>query len=178
MLRSGSACWPARLQSTGFQNEHQPPASLTVLPMPPPPPVPPSHRFVCDLLGLPALAPPPLSLAQLISSLPAHSGAARPGGSGAASRGERGAAAGGGAVAPLLLITTPGADPSVELAEVAAASAGRGALREVAMGQGQAGAALALLRGCAANGGWAGRGGVVVGGKAESQGSQPHGWAR
>jgi dynein heavy chain 2 len=54
----------------------------------------------------------------------------------------------------MLLITTPGADPSIELSEVAAATVGRGALREVAMGQGQAEGALQLLQECAKSGGW------------------------
>lgn len=58
-----------------------------------------------------------------------------------------------GSLEPMLFITTPGADPSVELSEVAAASVGRSALHEVAMGQGQAETALQLLRECAKSGG-------------------------
>ena len=57
-----------------------------------------------------------------------------------------------GPATPLLLVTTPGADPSADLVE-AAASAGV-PLREVAMGQGQATAALEALRGAARRGEW------------------------
>jgi dynein heavy chain 2 len=53
----------------------------------------------------------------------------------------------------MLLITTPGSDPSIELSEVADRAVGRGGLREVAMGQGQGEEALTLLRECAKTGG-------------------------
>ena len=56
----------------------------------------------------------------------------------------------------------PGADPSQELSEYAAATIGRDKYHEVAMGQGQAEVALQLLRECARTGwvgGWVGGGG-------------------
>lgn len=52
----------------------------------------------------------------------------------------------------MLLLTTPGADPSAEIADYAATAVGREKFHEVAMGQGQAEKALTLLRDCAING--------------------------
>eukprot|EP00051_Salpingoeca_urceolata_P021875 m.349048 g.349048 ORF g.349048 m.349048 type:complete len:4259 (-) comp19881_c0_seq4:199-12975(-) len=55
---------------------------------------------------------------------------------------------------PTLIIVSPGADPSVELAELAEAVLGRGRFHEVAMGQGQADRAMQLLRDSARQGEW------------------------
>ncbi len=52
----------------------------------------------------------------------------------------------------MLLLTTPGADPSAELADYAATAVGREKFHEIAMGQGQADRALTMLRECARNG--------------------------
>lgn len=57
---------------------------------------------------------------------------------------------------PILIIISPGADPSQELAEAAAQVSGKEGIdyREVAMGQGQADIALAEITQAAASGGW------------------------
>uniref|UniRef100_A0A3Q2VKF8 Cytoplasmic dynein 2 heavy chain 1 n=1 Tax=Haplochromis burtoni TaxID=8153 RepID=A0A3Q2VKF8_HAPBU len=56
---------------------------------------------------------------------------------------------------PVLIIISPGADPSQELAELAAETVGRDNYHEViSMGQGQADVALATLRECSRNGDW------------------------
>lgn len=85
--------------------------------------------FVTAALNLRSLAPPPFSLKTLVEH---ESSAAQ----------------------PVLFITTPGADPSQELADHAAATIGKERYHEVAMGQGQADIALTLLRECARSGDW------------------------
>uniref|UniRef100_A0A3B3YWL0 Uncharacterized protein n=1 Tax=Poecilia mexicana TaxID=48701 RepID=A0A3B3YWL0_9TELE len=55
---------------------------------------------------------------------------------------------------PVLIIISPGADPSQELAELAAETIGRDNYHEISMGQGQADVALATLRECSQNGDW------------------------
>ncbi|XP_013869519.1 cytoplasmic dynein 2 heavy chain 1 [Austrofundulus limnaeus] len=55
---------------------------------------------------------------------------------------------------PVLIIISPGADPSQELAELAAETIGRDNYHEISMGQGQADVALATLRECSRNGDW------------------------
>ncbi|XP_024132434.1 cytoplasmic dynein 2 heavy chain 1 [Oryzias melastigma] len=55
---------------------------------------------------------------------------------------------------PVLIIISPGADPSQELAELAAETVGRDSYHEISMGQGQADVALATLRECSRNGDW------------------------
>ncbi|XP_055023019.1 cytoplasmic dynein 2 heavy chain 1 [Boleophthalmus pectinirostris] len=55
---------------------------------------------------------------------------------------------------PVLIIISPGADPSQELAELAAETVGRENYHEISMGQGQADVALAALRECSRNGDW------------------------
>ncbi|GFR50179.1 hypothetical protein Agub_g12346, partial [Astrephomene gubernaculifera] len=85
--------------------------------------------FICGTLNIKSVSPPPFSLKALIES---------------ESRAEE----------PILFITTPGADPSQELSEYAAATMGKERYFEVAMGQGQAEKAVALLRECAKSGGW------------------------
>lgn len=83
--------------------------------------------FAAQLLGLPSLAPLAVPLRQLVE-------------------------AEAGPTTPLLFITSPGADPCPELAEAAAAVAGKEGFHEVAMGQGQAELAVQLLRECAQSG--------------------------
>jgi dynein heavy chain 2 len=55
---------------------------------------------------------------------------------------------------PILLIISPGTDPSQELQELAEEIVGGDNYHQVAMGQGQANKALELLNDCAANGQW------------------------
>uniref|UniRef100_A0A8C7E017 Dynein cytoplasmic 2 heavy chain 1 n=1 Tax=Oncorhynchus kisutch TaxID=8019 RepID=A0A8C7E017_ONCKI len=57
-------------------------------------------------------------------------------------------------IEPVLIIISPGADPSQELLELASETVGRDNYHEVAMGQGQADVALATLRECSHSGGW------------------------
>nr|ADI46856.1 DHC1bf [Volvox carteri f. nagariensis] len=85
--------------------------------------------FICGTLNIKSVAPPPFSLKALIET---------------ESRCDE----------PVLFITTPGADPSQELSEHAAATMGKERYHEVAMGQGQAEKAVALLRECAKSGDW------------------------
>nr|ADI46936.1 DHC1bm [Volvox carteri f. nagariensis] len=85
--------------------------------------------FICSTLNIKSVAPPPFSLKALIET---------------ESRCDE----------PVLFITTPGADPSQELSEHAAATMGKERYHEVAMGQGQAEKAVALLRECAKSGDW------------------------
>uniref|UniRef100_A0A8C5PRQ6 Dynein cytoplasmic 2 heavy chain 1 n=1 Tax=Leptobrachium leishanense TaxID=445787 RepID=A0A8C5PRQ6_9ANUR len=58
------------------------------------------------------------------------------------------------ATEPILIIISPGADPSQELQELAGAEIGRENYREVTMGQGQADLAIQALRECAKEGEW------------------------
>ncbi|XP_069747277.1 cytoplasmic dynein 2 heavy chain 1 isoform X4 [Narcine bancroftii] len=58
------------------------------------------------------------------------------------------------ATEPILIIISPGADPSQELQEVACETIGRENFHEVAMGQGQADIAIQTLKECARNGEW------------------------
>lgn len=85
-------------------------------------------HFCCDILRIDSVSPPPLSLAALYAdSLP---------------------------LTPLLLLSSPGADPSKELQEFAAKTIGAGQYEELAMGGGQQELALQMLRSAAMNGGW------------------------
>eukprot|EP00899_Mesostigma_viride_P029629 jgi/Mesvir1/9851/Mv22388-RA.1 len=87
------------------------------------------HIFVCKLLGVASVSPPPFSLERVFreESLPTE---------------------------PVLFITSPGADPSQELEDFADKVVGRGRFHQVAMGQGQTEQALMLLRECAQSGDW------------------------
>ncbi len=58
------------------------------------------------------------------------------------------------ATEPILVIISPGADPSQEIQELAETVVGMEHFHELAMGQGQALIALKLLHNCAANGEW------------------------
>ena len=88
------------------------------------------QQFAAEALRLPSLAPPPLSLAALHRDL-------------ATSPGQ-----------PVLLITTPGSDPSKELQDFAHEAVGRDRYRDLAMGGGQQAAALELLGAAARDGDW------------------------
>lgn len=55
---------------------------------------------------------------------------------------------------PIMLITTPGADPSKELEELAVKEVGKEKYKSLAMGGGQQEAALEMLRAAAMNGDW------------------------
>ncbi len=55
---------------------------------------------------------------------------------------------------PILIIISPGADPSQELSELAESVVGKQAYHEVAMGQGQMTLALDLLKQCSTKGEW------------------------
>ena len=55
---------------------------------------------------------------------------------------------------PILLITTPGTDPSQELEEMANRVVGTDSFHQIAMGGGQISQALVLLRKCCASGHW------------------------
>ena len=58
------------------------------------------------------------------------------------------------ATEPILVVISPGADPSQEIQELAESVVGSERYHQVAMGQGQASIALQLLRDCAVNGDW------------------------
>ena len=58
------------------------------------------------------------------------------------------------ATEPILVVISPGADPSQELQELAESVVGSEHYHQVAMGQGQAPLAIQLLRDCAINGDW------------------------
>uniref|UniRef100_A0A4W6FB11 Dynein cytoplasmic 2 heavy chain 1 n=1 Tax=Lates calcarifer TaxID=8187 RepID=A0A4W6FB11_LATCA len=85
--------------------------------------------FASQALGMKELSPPPLNLRRLYTETLEWE--------------------------PVLIIISPGADPSQELAELAAETIGRDNYHEViSMGQGQADVALATLRECSRNGDW------------------------
>uniref|UniRef100_A0A7S1KS08 Cytoplasmic dynein 2 heavy chain 1 n=1 Tax=Percolomonas cosmopolitus TaxID=63605 RepID=A0A7S1KS08_9EUKA len=85
--------------------------------------------YVCQALGLQSTAPTPLSLESVYRKETSP-------------------------LEPILLITTPGADPSVELEEMASKTVGEKKFHQIAMGQGQAEIAIQLLRQCSENGEW------------------------
>ncbi|KAM9801492.1 cytoplasmic dynein 2 heavy chain 1 [Neosynchiropus ocellatus] len=84
--------------------------------------------FVSQTLGMKELSPPPLNLRRLYAETLEWE--------------------------PVLIIISPGADPSQELAELAAETVGSDQYHEISMGQGQADVALAALRECARDGDW------------------------
>ncbi|XP_077466766.1 cytoplasmic dynein 2 heavy chain 1 isoform X1 [Stigmatopora argus] len=84
--------------------------------------------FAFQALGLKQLSPPPLNLRRLYAETLEWE--------------------------PVLIITSPGADPSQELADLATDTVGREHYHEISMGQGQADVALATLRECSRNGEW------------------------
>ena len=94
------------------------------------------QAFACEALGVPSITPSAAALATLCD----EDAAPRRGGPACA--------------LPVLMITTPGADPSRELGEFAAQRVGRERYTEIAMGGGQQDAALRQLRRAAAEGEW------------------------
>ncbi|CAL8361611.1 unnamed protein product [Merluccius merluccius] len=84
--------------------------------------------FASQALGMKELSPPPLNLRRLHSETLAWE--------------------------PVLIIISPGADPSQELSELAADTVGRENYHEISMGQGQSDVALAALRDSSRNGDW------------------------
>ncbi|XP_029458286.1 cytoplasmic dynein 2 heavy chain 1 [Rhinatrema bivittatum] len=84
--------------------------------------------FACKALEMKELSPPPLNLKRLYKETLE--------------------------IEPILIIISPGADPSQELQELASIEIGRECYHEVAMGQGQADLAVQTLRECAVNGEW------------------------
>ncbi len=85
-------------------------------------------QFCTDLLRIDSVSPPPFSLDSFYKE----------------STGKT----------PMLLVSSPGADPSKELQEYAAKTVGPGSYDELAMGGGQQDVALHLLRDAATNGSW------------------------
>ena len=86
-------------------------------------------EFVCSVLGVPTVAPPPADLAALYREETT-------------------------ATKPVLMITTTGADPSKDLEDCAARTVGRTRYAELAMGGGQQATALQMLRQAADEGRW------------------------
>ncbi|CAI9737451.1 cytoplasmic dynein 2 heavy chain 1-like isoform X1 [Octopus vulgaris] len=86
-------------------------------------------QFACWVLGLTDLAPPTFNLKKLFADETV-------------------------ATEPILIIISPGADPSHDLQELAAQTIGSDRYYQVAMGQGQANVALELLRQAAHDGDW------------------------
>ncbi|XP_071781183.2 cytoplasmic dynein 2 heavy chain 1 [Centroberyx gerrardi] len=84
--------------------------------------------FASQALGMKELSPPPLNLRRLYGETLEWE--------------------------PVLIIISPGADPSQELTELATETVGRDNYHEISMGQGQADVALATLRECSRNGDW------------------------
>eukprot|EP00727_Mastigamoeba_balamuthi_P008574 m51a1_g4339 putative cytoplasmic dynein 2 heavy chain 1 isoform x1 (4695) ;mRNA; f:164362-180818 len=86
-------------------------------------------KFAVEALGVSTLSPPALNLARFCKEETTPKD-------------------------PVLLIVTPGADPSQELEELAEKVIGAGNYTQVAMGQGQQEVALQAIRGACAKGGW------------------------
>ncbi|KAG8523219.1 Cytoplasmic dynein 2 heavy chain 1, partial [Galemys pyrenaicus] len=84
--------------------------------------------FACRTLGLKELSPLPLNLKRLYKETLE--------------------------IEPILIIISPGADPSQELQELANAERSGECYHQVAMGQGQADIAIQMLKECARNGDW------------------------
>ncbi|TYZ58493.1 hypothetical protein PybrP1_004198 [[Pythium] brassicae (nom. inval.)] len=86
-------------------------------------------QFVCGVMQLKSLTPPPLDFKDVATEEASNA-------------------------TPVLLLTTAGADPSKELEEVASAVVGKSHYFEVAMGGGQQEKALSLLKSTAEHGEW------------------------
>ncbi|PNI44695.1 DYNC2H1 isoform 3 [Pan troglodytes] len=84
--------------------------------------------FACKTLGLKEVSPLPLNLKRLYKETLE--------------------------IEPILIIISPGADPSQELQELANAERSGECYHQVAMGQGQADLAIQMLKECARNGDW------------------------
>jgi dynein heavy chain 2 len=85
-------------------------------------------QFCTDMLRVDSISPPSLSLANMHSE-------SEP-------------------LSPVLLLSSPGSDPSKELQEFAEKTVGTGQYESLAMGGGQQEIAISLLRSAAANGCW------------------------
>eukprot|EP00842_Homolaphlyctis_polyrhiza_P006526 jgi/Hompol1/6875/HPOL_005105-RA len=85
--------------------------------------------FTCSALGIDSLSPPPLNLKNVHDEETIAS-------------------------EPILFITTPGADPSQDLKDLASQQIGLDKFNQVSMGQGQGELAITLLREAAEQGGW------------------------
>lgn len=125
-------------------------------------------QFVCEALGLKALSPPTLTLKrflQLSQQQAAAAAASKPsrhsrrqpqdadeGIEPAAAAPPPDEAARPMLTPPVLIVLSPGADPSQELQDAAAELLGPSRYHQVAMGQGQAELAVKLLRECAQSG--------------------------
>ena len=124
-------------------------------------------QFVCQALGLGELSPPTLTLKRFLqlsqqqqqqqSSKPARAARRKPKDSeeemepaGAAPPADETARPT--LTPPVLIVLSPGADPSQELQDAAAELLGPARYHQVAMGQGQAELAVKLLRECAQSG--------------------------
>ncbi|NXI65822.1 DYHC2 protein, partial [Anseranas semipalmata] len=84
--------------------------------------------FVCKALGIRELSPSPLNLKRLYKETLE--------------------------IEPILIIISPGADPSQELQELASVEGNTECYHQIAMGQGQADVAIQTLKECARNGEW------------------------
>ncbi|XP_053164065.1 cytoplasmic dynein 2 heavy chain 1 isoform X1 [Hemicordylus capensis] len=84
--------------------------------------------FACKALGTKELSPPPLNLKRLYKETLE--------------------------IEPILIIISPGADPSQELQELASVERNGDCYHQVAMGQGQADLAIQTVKECARNGEW------------------------
>ena len=126
-------------------------------------------QFVCQALGLNELSPPTLTLKRFLqlsqqqrqqqeaAKQPARAARRKPkdeeeemeaaGAAPAADEGARPTL-----TPPVLIVLSPGADPSQELQDAAAELLGPARYHQVAMGQGQAELAVKLLRECAQSG--------------------------
>uniref|UniRef100_A0ABM5FWF4 Cytoplasmic dynein 2 heavy chain 1 n=2 Tax=Agamidae TaxID=81953 RepID=A0ABM5FWF4_9SAUR len=84
--------------------------------------------FACKALGIKKLSPPPLNLKRLYKETLE--------------------------IEPILIIISPGADPSQELQELASVERNGECYHQIAMGQGQADLAIQTVKECAQNGEW------------------------
>ncbi|CAF1020652.1 unnamed protein product, partial [Adineta ricciae] len=87
------------------------------------------RQFACDLLNIPDISPETLNLKKLYTKETI-------------------------ATEPILIIISPGADPSAELRDLATEITGKDRYSEIAMGQGQMQVALDFLKKCSAQGSW------------------------
>eukprot|EP01135_Chromosphaera_perkinsii_P005308 Nk52_evm1s338 gene=Nk52_evmTU1s338 len=86
-------------------------------------------HFSCKFLAVKELSPPSLNFKTLLSEQSS-------------------------AEEPILIMISPGSDPTTELQDLASQIVGRQSFHEVAMGQGQADIAIEKLRNCSVNGEW------------------------
>nr|CRZ22352.1 BMA-CHE-3 [Brugia malayi] len=85
--------------------------------------------FVTNILGIPSINPSPLDLKSIYKSESNEN-------------------------EPIMILISPGADPSQELEELARKQISSAKFYQISMGQGQRQAALEAIRTCATNGGW------------------------